>query len=85
MSKISVVGAGAVGIATAYALLIKEVASEIALYDIDTQKVDAEVLDLAHGTQFTGSSRVIGGSDPKVNEFPRFQFLAPAQLDFRGC
>lgn len=66
MSKISVIGAGAVGTATAYALLIKEVASEIALYDIDTQKVDAEVLDLAHGTQFTGSSRVIGGSDIQV-------------------
>ncbi len=66
MSKISVIGAGAVGTATAYALLIKEVASEIALYDIDTQKVDAEVLDLAHGTQFTGSSRVIGGSDIAV-------------------
>ena len=66
MSKISVIGAGAVGTATAYALLIKEVASEIALYDIDTQKVDAEVLDLAHGTQFTGSSRIIGGSDIAV-------------------
>lgn len=66
MSKISVIGAGAVGTATAYALLIKEVASEIALYDIDTQRVDAEVLDLAHGTQFTGSSRVIGGSDIQV-------------------
>ena len=65
MSKISVVGAESIGTATAYALLIKEVASEIALYDIDTQKVDAEVLDLAHGTQFTGSSRVIGGQRSK--------------------
>jgi L-lactate dehydrogenase len=66
MSKISVVGAGAVGTATAYALLIKEVASEVTLYDIDAAKVEAEVLDLAHGTQFTGSSRMTGGSDIKV-------------------
>ena len=66
MSKISVIGAGAVGTATAYALLIKEVAGEIALYDIDADKVEAEVLDLAHGTQFTGSSRMIGGSDIQV-------------------
>ena len=66
MSKISVVGAGAVGTATAYALLIKEVASEITLYDIDAAKVEAEVLDLAHGTQFTGSSRMTGGSDIQV-------------------
>ncbi len=66
MSKISVVGAGAVGTATAYALLIKEVASEIALYDIAAEKVEAEVLDLAHGTQFTGFSRIYGGSDIAV-------------------
>ncbi len=66
MSKISVVGAGAVGTATAYALLIKEVASDIVLYDIATEKVEAEVLDLAHGTLFTGFSRISGGSDIKV-------------------
>ncbi len=68
MSKISVIGAGAVGTATAYALLIKEVASEIVLYDIATEKVDAEVLDLAHGTQFTGFSRITGGSDIKLTK-----------------
>jgi L-lactate dehydrogenase len=61
-----VIGAGAVGTATAYALLIKEVASEIVLYDIATEKVEAEVLDLAHGTQFTGFSRITGGSDIKL-------------------
>lgn len=65
MSKISVIGAGAVGTATAYALLIKEAASEIVLYDIATEKVDAEVLDLAHGTLFTGFSRISGGSEIK--------------------
>ncbi len=66
MSKISVIGAGAVGTATAYALLIKEVASDIVLYDIATEKVEAEVLDLAHGTLFTGFSRISGGSDIKL-------------------
>ena len=63
MSKISVIGAGAVGTATAFALLIREVAREVVLYDIQTEKVDAEVLDLAHGTPFTGSSSISGGSD----------------------
>ncbi len=66
MSKVSVIGAGAVGTATAYALLIKEVARDVVLYDIATEKVEAEVLDLAHGTLFTGSSRISGGSDIKV-------------------
>ena len=57
------IGAGAVGTATAYALLIKEVAREVVLYDIAKEKVDAEVLDLAHGTPFTGSSKISGGAD----------------------
>jgi L-lactate dehydrogenase len=63
VSKISVIGAGAVGTATAYALLIREVAQRVVIYDIDTDKVEAEVLDLAHGTPFTGSSEITGGTD----------------------
>lgn len=47
----------------AYAMLIRESAREVVLYDINTAKVTAEVLDLAHGTQFTGSSVINGGSD----------------------
>ncbi|GGI48125.1 L-lactate dehydrogenase [Agromyces flavus] len=64
-SKLSVVGAGSVGTSLAYAALIRESASQVALYDIATEKVEAEVLDLAHGTQFTRSS-VIGGADLDV-------------------
>jgi L-lactate dehydrogenase len=65
-SKLSIIGAGAVGSSLAYAALIRESAREIALYDVQTAKVDAEVLDLAHGTQFTGSSRITGGDDLDV-------------------
>ena len=67
-SKVTVVGAGSVGSSTAYAALIRGSARHVALYDIATQKVEAEVLDLAHGTQFTGSSDIIGGSDLSVVE-----------------
>ncbi len=62
-SKVTVVGAGAVGSSTAYAMLIRSSAREIVLYDIDSAKVTAEVLDLAHGTSFTGASSIDGGSD----------------------
>lgn len=65
-AKLTVVGAGSVGSSVAYAALIRGSARHIALYDIATEKVEAEVLDLAHGTQFTGSSDVIGGSDISV-------------------
>ncbi|MBA8817152.1 L-lactate dehydrogenase [Microbacterium halimionae] len=67
-SKLTVVGAGSVGSSTAYAALIRGSARHVALYDIATEKVEAEVLDLAHGTQFTGSSDIIGGSDISVAE-----------------
>ncbi|MCC4908400.1 L-lactate dehydrogenase [Microbacterium sp. cx-59] len=67
-SKLTVVGAGSVGSSVAYAALIRGSARHIALYDIATAKVEAEVLDLAHGTQFTGSSDITGGSDLSVVE-----------------
>src|SRR6478736_6661101 len=65
-SKVTVVGAGSVGSSVAYAALIRGSARHVALYDIATEKVEAEVLDLAHGTQFTGSSDIVGGSDISV-------------------
>lgn len=58
-----VVGAGAVGSSTAYAALIRGSARDVVLYDINEAKVEAEVLDLAHGTQFTGAASVTGGTD----------------------
>ncbi|MDO4637585.1 MAG: L-lactate dehydrogenase [Lautropia sp.] len=64
--KISIVGAGAVGTAVAYAALIRQVANEIALYDINTTKVEAEAADLAHGSHFTGWPYVNGSSDIAV-------------------
>lgn len=67
-SKVTIVGAGSVGSSAAYAALIRGSARHVALYDIATQKAEAEVLDLAHGTQFTGSSDIIGGSDLSVVE-----------------
>ncbi len=62
-TKLTVVGAGSVGTALAYAALIRGSAREVVLYDIATAKAEAEVLDLAHGTPFVGSSSISGGSD----------------------
>ena len=67
-SKLTIVGAGSVGASVAYAALIRGSARHVALYDIATEKVEAEVLDLAHGTQFIDSSDITGGSDLSVVE-----------------
>ncbi|MGP9538849.1 L-lactate dehydrogenase [Brachybacterium sp. AOP43-C2-M15] len=67
-SKLTVVGAGAVGSSVAYASLIRGSARHVALYDIDAARTEAEVLDLAHGTLFTPASDISGGSDLSVAE-----------------
>lgn len=65
-SKLTVVGAGSVGTSIAYAALIRGSARQITLYDINAKRVEAEVHDLAHGTQFTPTSVVNGGADLSV-------------------
>ncbi|RLP72693.1 L-lactate dehydrogenase [Mycetocola tolaasinivorans] len=62
-SKLAIIGAGSVGSSLAYAALIRGSAREIVLYDMDRAKAEAEVLDLAHGTPFTGAGRITGGGD----------------------
>ncbi|QXW02115.1 MULTISPECIES: L-lactate dehydrogenase [Rhodococcus] len=64
--KVSIVGAGSVGTAIAYACLIRGSADVLALYDTNAAKVRAEVLDLNHGTQFTPPCSVDGGDDIAV-------------------
>src|SRR5690606_19069697 len=62
-AKVTIVGAGSVGSATAYATLIRGAARDVVLYDIDAARVEAEALDLAHGAMFTGSSSIVGSAD----------------------
>lgn len=62
-TKLGIVGAGAVGSSLAYAALIRNSADHIVLFDRQPAKVEAEVLDLAHGTQYAGATQVSGGAD----------------------
>ncbi len=66
--KIAVVGAGSVGATIAYACMIRGVAKQIALYDVDKKKVDAEVLDLNHGLLFVPMALIEGADDVAVCE-----------------
>lgn len=61
-NKVSIVGVGSVGTAIAYACLIRGSADAIALFDVAAKKVQAEVLDLNHGSQFVPNC-VVTGSD----------------------
>lgn len=64
--KVSIVGAGSVGTAIAYACLIRGSAGALALYDTNAKKVHAEVLDLNHGSQFVPNCPVTGSDDVGV-------------------
>jgi len=66
MSKVAVVGAGAVGTAIAYAAQIRGVCRQLALFDLNAEKVRAEVLDLNHGMQFTPMAEITGSNELEV-------------------
>jgi L-lactate dehydrogenase len=65
-SKVAIVGAGSVGATLAYASLIRGVAHDVVLYDMNASKVDAEVLDLRHGLQFCPAADIDGSDDLAV-------------------
>lgn len=62
MKKISIIGAGAVGATTAFALLQKGIASQIVLNDVNQERAMGEVLDLMHGSSLLKPVDVILGS-----------------------
>ena len=65
-TKIGIVGAGSVGTSLAYAAMIRGTSTDIALYDLQTAKVEAEALDLSHGQMFAPGVRVEGSDDVAV-------------------
>jgi len=65
-ARVAIVGAGSVGATIAYATLIRGVAEEVVLFDVNRPKVDAEVLDLRHGLQFVAAATVDGSDDVEI-------------------
>ena len=59
--KVAIIGAGYVGASIAYALTIRDLASEIVLIDIDQEKAFGEALDIQHGIPYMGTSSVRAG------------------------
>lgn len=64
--KIAIIGAGSVGATIAYACMMRGVAPHLVLYDVNRQKVDAEVLDLNHGLQFVPMATIEGSDDAGI-------------------
>jgi L-lactate dehydrogenase len=59
--KIGIVGAGMVGSAAAYAMVLRGAASEVVLVDRNTALADAQAQDILHATPFSHPVRVRSG------------------------
>nr|XP_025708427.1 L-lactate dehydrogenase A chain-like [Callorhinus ursinus]XP_025708499.1 L-lactate dehydrogenase A chain-like [Callorhinus ursinus] len=65
-NKITVVGVGAVGMACAISILVKDVADELALVDVMKDKLKGEIMDLQHGSLFLRTPKIVSGKDYSV-------------------
>jgi L-lactate dehydrogenase len=57
-----IIGAGQVGMSCAYSMLIQNTLDEMVIYDINTEKLKGEVMDLGHGLPFVQPTKVRAGS-----------------------
>lgn len=62
MDKITIVGAGMVGATSAYSIIAKDIAQEVAIVDINRELAEAQVMDLQHSVPFFGSTQVKVGT-----------------------
>ncbi len=65
---VGLVGTGHVGVAAAYALFIKGLASELILIDKDSRRAEGEAMDLMHGQSLVGSMTVRAGTYADLKE-----------------
>ena len=59
--KICVIGAGQVGATFAFALLVRGIASEIVLIDINRQLAEGQAEDMSHGLPYVSPTKIYAG------------------------
>ena len=64
--KIGIVGSGAVGATTAYALVMRGVGREIVLVDVNKERAQAEAADILHAVPFANPLHVSAGDYPDL-------------------
>nr|O93545.3 RecName: Full=L-lactate dehydrogenase A chain; Short=LDH-A [Lindbergichthys nudifrons]AAC63286.1 lactate dehydrogenase-A [Lindbergichthys nudifrons] len=64
-SKVTVVGVGMVGMASAISILLKDLCDELAMVDVMEDKLKGEVMDLQHGSLFL-KTKIVGDKDYSV-------------------
>ncbi|RBP98565.1 L-lactate dehydrogenase [Bifidobacterium aemilianum] len=65
-TKLAIIGAGAVGSTLAFTAAQRGLAREIVLQDIAKERVEAEVLDMQHGSSFFPTVSIDGSDDVEI-------------------
>lgn len=60
--KVGIIGAGQVGSATAFALIMRGVARKVVLIDANEKRAKAEAMDIAHATPFAYANKIKAGT-----------------------
>lgn len=60
--KIGIIGAGYVGSATAFSLIMTSVANKVILVDLNEKKAQAEAMDIAHAAPFASAGKIKAGN-----------------------
>lgn len=66
--KIMVIGNGAVGSSYAFALVTQNIAQEIGIIDIDSDKAEGDAIDLSHALAFTSPKKIYAADYPDCHD-----------------
>ncbi|XP_077754340.1 L-lactate dehydrogenase A-like 6A [Canis aureus] len=62
-NKVSIIGTGSVGMACAISILLRGLTDELALVDVNGDKLKAEMMDLQHGSPFVKMPTIVSSRD----------------------
>ncbi|KAM8964254.1 L-lactate dehydrogenase A-like 6A [Lycaon pictus] len=62
-NKVSIIGTGSVGMACAISILLRGLTDELALVDVNEDKLKAEMMDLQHGSPFVKMPTIVSSRD----------------------
>ncbi|XP_063838145.1 L-lactate dehydrogenase B chain-like [Ostrinia nubilalis] len=76
-NKITVVGAGDVGVATVFSLLAKGVTNDISMIDFGEDKLRGELMDLQYGSKFLRNAKLRASKDYGISVDSKICVLTP--------
>ncbi len=66
--KVSIIGSGNVGTRYAYSLIIKGLARQIVMIDINKKRLEGDVMDLSHGAPYVPPVEIVSGDYPDIKD-----------------